>query len=482
MLAKDKWLGPQLHSQSHFKGKELIKAIDQATDLAVSQGIRVLQTHFYGNQEAHVLRHLEIMNPPQGARIIDAGSGVGEVARIMSKARPDLRFTMINFSQHQLDISPTGEQFLPVLADFTDTGLSPGLADIVMFNSSLCQMPINHALSEARRLLKPNGELFVSDLAIDQYREINELYATFMPLKTWQDVIVKHGFAVNGEAITGTGYDIEHFRSGFGDNELFDDKLSGIQPFVSRFTKKESNVHIADTLARHEKIAFEFSGGKDSIVTFDLLLPHLDKITVYHVTSGDALPETREVIERYKKIAPNFIEINGNVKQIHADFGIPSDIIPVSSTDMGRQTEEPKHLLQSRYDCCARTIMNPLHNRVINDGNTLIIRGQKSADKLKGIYKSGAVIGGIELLFPIEDYTDEDVYETLSERDIEAPAYYGSMNSAPDCASCSAYWDEGRADYLKENHPQHYKEYMAKLAIIQDEVMPYIESFNREIK
>ena len=40
-------------------------------------------------------------------------------------------------------------------------------------------------------------------------------------------------------------------------------------------------------LDRHERIALQFSGGKDSLALWGLMRPHLDRVVVYHVDTGD---------------------------------------------------------------------------------------------------------------------------------------------------------------------------------------------------
>ena len=46
----------------------------------------------------------------------------------------------------------------------------------------------------------------------------------------------------------------------------------------------------------HERVALELSGGKDSVACLYLLRHQLHKITVYWLNTGDAYPETLDVI------------------------------------------------------------------------------------------------------------------------------------------------------------------------------------------
>lgn len=448
----------------------MIEAIDHATDLSLSKGVRVLQTGFFGgSQAAHVAELLRIMNPPPGAHIVDAGCGIGEVALMMRATRPDLTFTLVNISEYQLSLAPTGDDFTQVLADFTQSGLPGECADIVMFNSALCQMPINHALSEARRLLKPGGQLFVCDLSIGEYREVPELYATFMPATTWTKVIRRHGF--EGDVCVIDHYDMAHFAGEFDD---FDSALPGATGFVSTFRKQSVDEQLYAATGRHERIGFQLSGGKDSIAALFLMRDYWDRMTVYWTNTGDAVPEVLEVIERLRTMVPNFVEIHGRVQEQIANYGLPSDLVPSTAG----LSERPR--LQDRFNCCYNSLMMPMHQRMHDDGVTLIVRGQKSADKLKSPLRSGAIENGVELFFPLEHWTDADVFAFLEDQAF-VPAYYQQLGASPDCLTCSAYWSEGRAAWLKDKHPEAYQAYQGKLDVIRETVMPLITLFNLEV-
>lgn len=448
----------------------MIEAIDHATDLSLAKGIRVLQTAFIGgSQAAHVAYLLKLIDPAQGAHIVDAGCGIGEVARLMHEKRPDLTFTLVNISQHQLDHAPQGEAFLSWHADFTRSGLARELADVVMFNSALCQMPINQALSEARRLLKPGGQLFICDLSIAEYRELPELHATFMPAATWAEVIERHGFTATQEILADG--DMTHFAGEFTD---FEQSLPDAMVYIAQFRKQTEAEQIRTAIERHQSIGFQFSGGKDSLAALFLLKKYWPEMTVYWTNTGDPVPEVQAVVDRVRAMVPHFVEIAGRVNEQIAEHGLPSDLVPTTAG----MSERPR--LQDRFQCCYHALMAPMHQRMYDDGITLIVRGQKVADKLKGPMRSGALDNGVELLFPLEHWSDDEVYAFLKERAF-VPDYYRQLKASPDCLTCSAYWSEGRAAWLKTEHPEAYKAYQGKLDVIRETVMPLITLFNSEV-
>lgn len=236
-----------------------------------------------------------------------------------------------------------------------------------------------------------------------------------------------------------------------------------------------------DIFSRHERIALQFSSGKDSLACLYLLQPYWHRLTVYHLDSGDAFPETRRIADQVRSEVPNFIEVAGRTKQVHQAFGIPSDVVPTSSTrvgfDMGAHTNE---LIVDRYLCCFLSIMNPMHERMEADGITLIIRGQKNSDISKAGTRSGNLVDGIELLYPLQNWSDAQVFQFLRHKDIQVSPVYDELKNMPDCMSCSAWWEEGRAAYLKKRHPESYVIYQDRLAIIEKAVNRHIVHFKRE--
>lgn len=237
-----------------------------------------------------------------------------------------------------------------------------------------------------------------------------------------------------------------------------------------------------DVIARHERIALQLSGGRDSIACLYLLRPYLDKITVYWVNTGAAYPETLAVIGKVRALCPRFVEIDGAQPAVISQFGLPSDIVPASHTPIGLAgSGSAGPLIQDRYSCCARVIMSPLAQRMADDGITLVIRGQKASDRLKGPVLSGEVRDGVELLFPIEDWSARQVMGYLNAEGAPVPRFYEMLSGTPDCMTCSAYWEEGAAGYLKRYHYPQYQEVQRRLDAINAAVGTHIIHFNREV-
>jgi phosphoadenosine phosphosulfate reductase len=233
-------------------------------------------------------------------------------------------------------------------------------------------------------------------------------------------------------------------------------------------------------LDRHEKIALSFSGGKDSLACVHLCKPWLDRITIYHNDTGDLLPEMMESVARVEAFAPNFVRVNSNVSEFIAKWGLPTDLLPYSAHPVGQAMGESKHRLIARYDCCWANLMLPLYARVFSDGNTLLIRGTKHVDMELMPMQSGETTDGMELYYPLQDWTNDDVMIYLRRNQIPIPRLYKYMTNSPECARCSAWWGEGRAAYLKEFHPDIWADYDKRLQLVIDEVAPSLANLRRE--
>lgn len=208
----------------------------------------------------------------------------------------------------------------------------------------------------------------------------------------------------------------------------------------------------------------QFSGGKDSVACLYLLRPRWHEIIVAWVNTGMAFPETLEQMESIRKLVPHFHEVKS--QQNIAQCGYPADVVPVHATTIGRAMEGRDDVrFQPRYACCAAALWMPMNEAMKQLGAKIVIRGQKNSDRLSSPIRSGAVVDGIEYQFPLEDWTDEDVYAFLKEQGVSLPPNYERMNTGLDCWNCTAYLSEnvGKFGYMRERHPDKYREVMGIL-------------------
>lgn len=213
-------------------------AVDAATDLAMAAGHRILQTHKFDADDAVHAEFLYLMmEPPSGAHILDAGCGIGEISRLMSESDPSLTFDMLNISEKQLAHCPEGDQFNATHGDCHAMPYADGTFDVVMFHSALCQMDETIALSEAARVLKLEGVLFINDMISfepvpDQIEQL--LAARISTPQSLLDKVKDAGFVTT--VLAYPGGDASHFRQML-EASGYAGLIDGVVPVLLRATK-----------------------------------------------------------------------------------------------------------------------------------------------------------------------------------------------------------------------------------------------------
>lgn len=207
-------------------------------------------------------------------------------------------------------------------------------------------------------------------------------------------------------------------------------------------------------LSSHRKVALQFSGGRDSLAMLLYLQPYWNDLTVYFCDSGEALPETLELVERVKRLVPNFIRVPGKVQEVRERDGWPADVIPARSGFLyGPGLYTRSFPVISRELCCFKSLMAPLQAAMLTDKITLVLRGQRDSDYPKNPLPSGTVEGGIMVVYPIQTWTTEEVEDYISASGWAVPSYYAEgMTSAPDCMHCTAWLEHGALRYLDKHH------------------------------
>lgn len=205
---------------------------------------------------------------------------------------------------------------------------------------------------------------------------------------------------------------------------------------------------------RHQKIAFQLSGGKDSVACLYYLRDYASRFTVYHVDAGDEPPETKTVLDACRAVAGDIVTVKSDARAWIAEHGYPSDIVPTSSTPLGLLLGFGNLKLSDRFTCCFTNVMRPMYERMKADGITLVIRGQKLVDMPTVPFKSGALADGFEFLYPLEDWTDDEVFAYLKEVGAPIHSAYDTLKEGVDCMHCTAWWDKKLVDWLRDEHPE----------------------------
>lgn len=236
--------------------------------------------------------------------------------------------------------------------------------------------------------------------------------------------------------------------------------------------------------AHTPRIALQFSGGRDSLALLLWMRPWWDKLTVYYTNSGDAYPETLALIEAVKSAVPHFVEIAGKVQAVTAEHGWSTDIQPAGSAWAYGAEQIPNHLkLIDRYSCCYLSIMKPMHDRMHADGITLLLRGQRNEDNIKSHVQSGQLIDGFQIVYPLNDWSTEQVDSFIRDGGVDLPPYYAEgLTSAPDCMHCSAWLEHKAAKYLSKFHPVVATEVNRRLQQIKVVIDPFYKNLSAAIE
>jgi len=223
---------------------------------------------------------------------------------------------------------------------------------------------------------------------------------------------------------------------------------------------------------RHERIAFQLSGGRDSVAALHVLRDYWPRLRVYHTDTGEQFPETLAVVGEVSRRFNLGIEfVRSDVRSYWDAVGWPSDVIPISCTPMGRMVDADPVRVVGRYECCWANLMRPMHERMLADGITLIVRGQRNEDYQTPPLRSGDVQDGIEVLYPIEDWSTAQVDAYTREHDLPAAPWYATgQKHGSDCLRCTAWWDDGRLPHLQQHHPAAHRDVMQRLELIMGAV------------
>lgn len=452
---------------------QLVASIRDCHAEVMASGIRLLQPYLFAETEkGHVRKLLEFAGLPEGSHVLDVGCGIGECARIMREIRPDLRFTLVNISDVQLSDCPSDLD--KVLCDAHRLPFPAESFDAVMFNAAIGNMDLMVALCEASRVLRHGGTLILNE--VERVHGDNGVMESSLLYRAIPDAPLIEFAAESGLSLVKkeTPAVVSSPLEKLWDGDCsFDSLMSGTRPAVWVFEKVSSPVHlsIASIFGRHQNVAFQLSGGKDSVALLHMLRPWWDRVTVFWLNPGNPFPETVDYIRMITSDVQNFVEINGRQPEIIAMDGWPSDVVPHEYTTDGHIVfGEKPFKVQSRLSCCYRSLMAPMHDEMIRRGMTCIIRGKRSEEADKSPTRSGDVVGGVELVYPLWDMASDDIFAYLKAEGIRLPPYYKHASHSLDCMDCTAWWGEGLSRYLEAEHPAQFSEYKRRVFLIKQAI------------
>lgn len=130
----------------------------------LQQGHTVLQLFQLGRsgERSHALELLRLTDPPQGARVLSLGCGIGGVEAYWRQARPDLSFELVNISQEQLDLCQC--KGYKVCADAQGYASPNAPFDVVLLGYLLGHVDMHETLTAALDNCEPGGRIVIVDV------------------------------------------------------------------------------------------------------------------------------------------------------------------------------------------------------------------------------------------------------------------------------------------------------------------------------
>lgn len=208
----------------------------------------------------------------------------------------------------------------------------------------------------------------------------------------------------------------------------------------------------------HERIVFMCSGGKDSVAALYYLQHYWDKLVVGWVNTGDIAPEVEQFMQDLSKKIPNFVAVYSDSNKWREENGWPSPLVPMDKTSIGELlTEKQEFKVTAFSDCCRENVWVPMRQLADHIGATAVITGQRIEDPIKGNTKHGEWKEGLQMFYPINDWSTDEVLEYLDLLSIRHERFSAGDTSI-DCLTCTGYPDTYPKTYIKKHHPKAFEE------------------------
>lgn len=230
-------------------------------------------------------------------------------------------------------------------------------------------------------------------------------------------------------------------------------------------------------LASSRRAVLEVSGGKDSMVLVELLRPYLrPQDMLVMLVTDDAPSSLLDIAMEYAhEFGPQF---HLAVSESKVDREQNGDPFPIVLSDQPLFSDVAVRT-RSRFDCCYRNIMVPLHEAAMEFSPDLIIRGQKDCDENRNPLPNGAVVDGVKYINPIADWSDEKVRMFLADR---LPEFYEFCTDAPDCETCTGYWGRGHQAWLSHVSPEKAAIRTARIRALVQAISPVLMLGIKEVE
>lgn len=223
-----------------------------------------------------------------------------------------------------------------------------------------------------------------------------------------------------------------------------------------------------------------FSGGKDSLACLHLLREKWgDELVVLHIDTGAKLPEVVAYIDHLAEQIPNFRIVKSDQPSWVAEHGQPVDVLPIAYSAFGQRLTGTKPVkLQPYVTCCEANLWKPTRDALSEINPDVVYHGSKRADVVGQKNLKGKV-GGFHYEAPVDGWTDEDVMSYLNTVTEVPPWFSVNEDTSMDCWNCTAFMrgSKGRVSWLREHHPEKYKEFAARIDVIRSVIVAESEVY-----
>jgi 3'-phosphoadenosine 5'-phosphosulfate sulfotransferase (PAPS reductase)/FAD synthetase len=211
---------------------------------------------------------------------------------------------------------------------------------------------------------------------------------------------------------------------------------------------------IAETVAKHERVALLYSGGIESSLLLHLAVPWRDKITLYTVRTGAEFPHMVDFVDR-KLSGWDHRVVRVDLGASFAELGIPASAVPIENMKgiggMLNINERLPHIVPWPL-CCVRNRWQPGCEAIKADGLSIAIHGQRAGDYPKSI-PTTLEYPGLELVSPLWSASRAEVLAAVTTLGIELPEHYGEYPSSLDCAVCPSSLTSKRRAWMAKRYP-----------------------------
>jgi 3'-phosphoadenosine 5'-phosphosulfate sulfotransferase (PAPS reductase)/FAD synthetase len=164
-------------------------------------------------------------------------------------------------------------------------------------------------------------------------------------------------------------------------------------------------------------------------------------------------------------------------------FGLPSDVIPMESTEVMAQFAaiKPKTLLQPAVNCCSKMLWEPMQRSIKESGIKLVLRGTKACDHRQGVPHGHIDEDGIEYRSPLWDWSHDQVMEYLTGK--ELPDQYPEIMDSMDCWICTGHmtgeYAKAKLDYAKLKYPELWPHLEDRIVRVREAIESETDKLNQ---